>query len=54
LGSEPVEVSNTIPDESTRHGFSEADVPKLARLVKIVGMLLQTKIYLLWSTRVFL
>ena len=29
--------------------ISEADVPKLARLVKIVGMLLQTKVYLFWS-----
>jgi ABC-type lipoprotein export system ATPase subunit/GNAT superfamily N-acetyltransferase len=28
--------------------MSRADVPKLVRLVKIVGMLLQTKVYLFW------
>ena len=28
--------------------ISEADIPKLVRLVKLVGMLLQTKVYLSW------
>ena len=35
--------------------ISEADVPKMVRLVKIVGMLLQAKVYLFWgkeSTRI--
>ena len=27
----------------------EADVPKIAKLLKIVGMLLQTKVYLFWK-----
>jgi len=29
--------------------IKDADIPKLARLVKIIGMLLQTKVYLFWS-----
>jgi hypothetical protein len=29
--------------------LDEADVSKLARIVKIVGMLLQTKVYLFWG-----
>lgn len=28
----------------------EADIPKIARLLRIVGMLLQTKVYLFWTT----
>ena len=30
-------------------GIENADSEKLARLIKIVGMLLQTKVYLFWS-----
>jgi len=30
-------------------GIENADFAKLARLIKIVGMLLQTKVYLFWS-----
>jgi hypothetical protein len=30
-------------------GIANADFAKLARLIKIVGMLLQTKVYLFWS-----
>jgi hypothetical protein len=30
-------------------GIENADSAKLARLIKIVGMLLQTKVYLFWS-----
>ena len=29
--------------------IQNADVPKLAKLVKLVGMLLQTKVYLFWN-----
>ena len=31
-----------------RKAVQNADLPKLARLVKIVGMLLQSKVYLFW------
>jgi hypothetical protein len=30
--------------------IAEADLPKLGRLLKIVGMLLQTKVYLFWKS----
>jgi hypothetical protein len=30
-------------------GIENADFAKLAQLIKIVGMLLQTKVYLFWS-----
>jgi hypothetical protein len=30
-------------------GIENADSEKLARLIKIVGMLLQTKVYLFWG-----
>ena len=33
-------------------GIENADSEKLARLIKIVGMLLQTKVYLFWSSAV--
>jgi hypothetical protein len=29
--------------------IQKADVPKIVKLVKLVGMLLQTKVYLFWS-----
>jgi hypothetical protein len=29
--------------------IQNADVPKIAKLVKLVGMLLQTKVYLFWN-----
>ena len=32
-----------------KEGIEKADSEKLARLIKIVGMLLQTKVYLFWS-----
>jgi hypothetical protein len=32
-----------------RRCIIEADMPKLVRLVRIVGMLMQTKVYLFWS-----
>jgi GNAT superfamily N-acetyltransferase len=32
--------------------IAEADLPKLGRLLKIVGMLLQTKVYLFWKSPV--
>jgi hypothetical protein len=32
-----------------REGIETADLEKLAKLVKIVGVLLQTKVYLFWS-----
>ena len=33
-----------------KEGIKKADAEKLARLIKIVGMLLQTKVYLFWSS----
>jgi hypothetical protein len=32
-----------------REGIENADLEKLAKLVKIVGVLLQTKVYLFWN-----
>ena len=32
-----------------KKGIENADLPKIARILKVVGMLLQTKIYLFWS-----
>jgi hypothetical protein len=32
-------------------GVENADLEKLTKLVKIVGMLLQTKVYLFWNQR---
>jgi hypothetical protein len=29
--------------------LEEADLEKIARLIKVVGVLLQTKVYLFWS-----
>ena len=34
-----------------REKVNKADLDKLAKLVKIVGLLLQTKVYLFWSVR---
>jgi hypothetical protein len=31
--------------------IEKADIEKIAKLIKIVGMLLQTKVYLFWSNR---
>ena len=31
--------------------LKNADIPKMAKLIKIVGMLLQTKVYLFWANR---
>jgi hypothetical protein len=32
-----------------REGIETADLEKLAKLIRIVGVLLQTKVYLFWS-----
>jgi hypothetical protein len=45
-------VSRHVPygdSEEIKKSISYADIPKLARLIKIVGMLLQTKVYLFWE-----
>ena len=34
-----------------REGIETADLEKLVKLVKIVGVLLQTKVYLFWQNR---
>ncbi len=34
-----------------QEGIRKADIPKLAKVVKVMGMLLQTKVYLFWSRR---
>jgi len=35
--------------ETYKAGVEEADLEKLAKLIKICGMLLQTKVYLFWK-----
>ncbi len=32
-----------------KNAIAEADVPKLAKIIKVVGMLLQSKVYLFWN-----
>jgi len=38
--------------EKYRAGVENADLEKLAKLIKICGMLLQTKVYLFWKKNV--
>ncbi len=32
-----------------KNAIAEAEVPKLAKLIRVVGMLLQSKVYLFWN-----
>ena len=44
-----VDTSRLAKPLTTSRALKNADSEKLARLIKIVGMLLQTKVYLFWS-----